>query len=187
MEGVMSATHLPPNPYLDSRNYRASHDFDHERNARAVVAILLAFLGLLALAAAAGAVVLLPHWLEQQRIEARMGPKMNLYTLPDLNVAMGGGSLSVDVTLKVQLDKGVKGSKLDPYVDRITDRLGDRIRDAGLERLQGADGAKLMKEMARSVVQQEVRGVHVKDVLIDYFAVRSPYSMLSPVAQPAVG
>lgn len=156
-----------------------AHAIDHERNARVVAAILLSLLAILALAAISGAVWLLPDWLEQQKIEARMGPKPNLAPLPTMKVDMGGsGGLALDLTMQIELERGVLPGAVEPYIDRIADRMGDRLRDVGLERLNGSEGARLVKEMARSVVQQELKKIQVRDVLIESMVIRTPYSAL---------
>lgn len=183
----MTATHLPPNPYLERRHFRSSAEIDHDRNARTVVTVLLTLLGLLAVAALGGAIWLLPDYLQHRRVVARMGP-MNVYTLPEIRVdlgGVGGPGTTVDMTLKIELDTKYKGKKIEPYVDRITDRLGDRVREVGIRRLQSQEGAELVKSMTKSILRQEVPGIKFKDVLIDNLIVRTPYSLgLPPVHAP---
>lgn len=174
----MQAAHAPPphDPFLDRARPRRPPVHNVHRSANIVVVIALTVLGLLALASLGSLAWYLPDLLERQRVEARMGPKANLAPLPAMKVEMGGvGGLSMDLTLVVELERGVKPSVIDPFVDRISDRMGDRLRDAGLERLNGAEGAKLVKEMARSVIQQEVKKIKVRDVLIEKMILRTPY------------
>jgi flagellar protein FliL len=177
MEGVMQAAHAPPNPYLDRpRPQRTPPVHNLHRSANIVLIVALTMLGLLAIASLGGLAWYLPDMLERQKIEARMGPKANLAPLPAMKVEMGGvGGLSMDLTLIVELERGVKPAAIEPYIDRISDRMGDRLRDAGLERLNGAEGAKLVKEMARSVIQQEVKKIKIRDVLIEKMILRTPY------------
>lgn len=167
-----------PDPLLDRRAPRSpARPHDHRRQANIIVAASLTLIALLALAAFGGLMWLVPQTAERQRIEAMMGPPPNLAPLPTMKMEMGGvGGLAMDLTLIIELDPGVRPSAVEPYIDRITDRMGDRLRDAGLERLAGTDGALLVKEMARSVAQQELGRIKVRDVLIESMVVRSGYS-----------
>jgi flagellar protein FliL len=178
MEGAMQAAHAPHahDPFLDRAPARRPPVHNIHRSANIVVVVALTMLSLLAITSLGGLAWYLPDMLERQKIEARMGPKANLAPLPTMQVEMGGvGGLSMDLTLIVELDPGVKPAVIEPYIDRISDRMGDRLRDAGLERLNGAEGAKLVKEMARSVIQQEVKKIKVRDVLIEKMILRTPY------------
>lgn len=172
----MGAVRLPPNPYLDRRSVHPAGEVDHERNARTVTMVLLTLLGILGVAAGGGAIFILPDYLEQKRLEERMGPAFNLFDLPPLKIEMGGGDRLVDLSLRIQLDPKYDKNRIEPYTDRITERIGDRIRDVGLERLSGAAGAMTIKDMAKSVVQQEVKGVKIQDVLIQNLNIGTPYS-----------
>ena len=178
----MHAAHLPPNPYLDRSNRHSPPVYDHHRHANIVLAVALTVLGLLGVASIGGVIWYLPDMLERQKIEARMGPKANLAPLPAMKVEMGGvGGLSMDLTLVIELEPGVKARVIEPYIDRISDRMGDRLREVGLERLNGSEGAKLVKEMARSVAQQEMKKIKVRDVLIEKMIVRTPYGAAPPM------
>lgn len=167
-----------PDPLLDRRAPRRAEPVahDHHRHANIIVTASLMLIALLALAAFGGFMWLAPS-AERQRIEAMMGPRPNLAPLPTMKMEMGGvGGLAMDLTLVIELDHGVRPSVVEPYIDRITDRMGDRLRDAGLERLAGSEGALLIKEMARSVTQQELGRIKVRDVLIESMVLRSGYS-----------
>ena len=171
----MRAAHIPPTPYLDRRAAHVVQAHDHDRHASLFLAIALTLLGLLALASLGGAMWYLPDMIERQKIEARMGPRVNLAPLPQMKVEMGGvGGFLMDLSLSLELEPGVKPAVVEPYIDRITDRMGDRLRDAGLERLGGAEGALLVKEMARSVALQEMKKIKVRDVLIERMVLRTP-------------
>lgn len=179
---------LRPDPLLDRRApRRAAPTHDHDRHANIIVTASLMLIALLALAAFGGLMWLAPS-AERQRIEALMGPRPNLAPLPTLKMEMGGaGGLAMDLTLVIELDPGVRPAVVEPYIDRITDRMGDRLRDAGLERLAGTEGALLVKEMARSVAQQELGKVKVRDVLIESMVVRSGYSSSLPARSDGAG
>lgn len=184
----MQAAHIPPNPYLDRRAAHQAFESNHHRHAGLFLAVVLTFLGLLALASLGGAIWYLPDMIERQKMEARMGPRANLAPLPLMKVEMGGaGGLAMDLNLNIVLEPGVKPSVIEPYIDRIADRMGDRLRDAGLERLNGAEGALLVKEMARSVAQQELKKIKVLDVLIERMILRTPYSALPAPSSAAAG
>lgn len=181
---------LRPDPLLDRRAPRRAEPAsrDHDRHASIVVTAALTLLALLALAAFGGFMWLAPIAAERQRIEAMMGPRPNLAPLPTMKMEMGGaGGLAMDLTLVIELDPGVRRSVVEPYIDRITDRMGDRLRDAGLERLAGTEGALLVKEMARSVAQQELGKVKVRDVLIESMVLRSGYSSSLPARPNGLG
>lgn len=154
---------------------RAPPAADHHRRALVVAA---AMLSALTLTAAAGAYwVFAPDVVERREMIARMGGPINLAQLPTVRMEMGGeGALTLDLTLALELEPGVGATAIDPYVDRFLDRMSDRLRDAGLERLQGAQGALLVKEAARALAQQEFRKLGVRDVLIKEMLVRTPYS-----------
>lgn len=177
-----------PDPLLDRRApLRAEQPHDHNRHANIIVVASLTLIALLALAAFGGFMWLAPS-AERQRIEAMMGPRPNLAPLPTMKMEMGGaGGLAMDLTLVIELNPGVRPSVVEPYIDRITDRMGDRLRDAGLERLAGTEGALLVKEMARSVAQQELGKVKVRDVLIESMVLRSGYSSSLPARSVGPG
>lgn len=177
-----------PDPLLDRRvPLRAEPTHDHDRHANIIVTASLMLIALLALAAFGGFMWLAPS-AERQRIEAMMGPRPNLAPLPTMKMEMGGaGGLAMDLTLVIELNPGVRPSVVEPYIDRITDRMGDRLRDAGLERLAGAEGALLVKEMARSVAQQELGKVKVRDVLIESMVLRTGYSSSLPARSVGPG
>ncbi|HRJ60061.1 MAG TPA: flagellar basal body-associated FliL family protein [Azospirillaceae bacterium] len=177
-----------PDPLLDRRApLRPAPTHDHDRHANIIVTASLMLIALLALAAFGGFMWLAPS-AERQRIEAIMGPRPNLAPLPTMKMEMGGaGGLAMDLTLVIELDPGVRPAVVEPYIDRITDRMGDRLRDAGLERLAGTEGALLVKEMARSVAQQELGRINVRDVLIESMVVRSGYSSALPARSVGPG
>lgn len=173
----MATTHMPPNPYLDRRAPVRTRPHDHERGARRVLAAALTFIGLLAVAATGGAIWFIPQWIEHARIEARMGPAPNLATLPTVNFLMADPmGRSVELSLKLELAPKVDPEVVTPHVERIFDRLNTRLQDVGVERLSGTEGAKLVKDLTRSIAQRELGNVKVKDVLIDGMLIRTPYS-----------
>lgn len=119
----------------------------------------------------------MPDIAQQNQVVSRMGPAFNLAPLPTIRMEMGGiGGLALDLTLALVLEPGAKPAAAAPYVDRFIDRMGDRLRDVGLEQLNGAKGALLVKEIARSLAQQEFRKSIVRDVLIQEMLLRTPYS-----------
>lgn len=173
----MATVHMPPNPYLDRRNLVRPRTHDHQRSAHNVLAVVLTFLGLLAVAATGGAIWFVPQWIEQARIEARMGPGPNLATLPTVNFPMADPlGRSLELSLKLELAPKVDPAVVEPHVERIFDRLNTRLQDVGVDRLSGTEGATLVKDLTRSIAQRELGKVKVKDVLIDGMLIRTPYS-----------
>lgn len=104
---------------------------------------------------------------------ARMGPARNYVALPDMTIPVGGASgREMDVKLLVELDPTVDTGVMIPFETRIADRLGDRVREIGLDRLNGREGAQLLKSAVTSVVDREIRPVRVRDVLIEKLIIR---------------
>lgn len=100
-------------------------------------------------------------------------PKINYVALPEMSIPVGGGSgREMDLKLLLQYDPNVKGDIAAGYETRISERLGDRIREIGMEQLQGAEGAKLLKGAVAAVVDRELRTARVRDVLIEKMIVR---------------
>jgi flagellar basal body-associated protein FliL len=97
----------------------------------------------------------------------RMGPKRNYARLPEMTFAISGGGRALDLKVLVELDPTVDPHIADGYATRISDRLGDRLRELTPEQLGGSEGAKLMKSTVASVVDRELRPVHVRDVLLE--------------------
>lgn len=106
------------------------------------------------------------------KAETRMGPARNYAALPEMSVSLGGGSRTMDLKVKLELDPMVDPKITVPYATRIADRLSDRMREMEPERLAGADGAKLMKSAISSVVNREVSGIKVRDVLLESMVIR---------------
>ncbi len=109
---------------------------------------------------------------DDREVVARMGPKKNYALLPDMSVALGNGSRTMDLRVRLELDPQVDPNVTLPYTARIADRLSDRMREIEPEQLTGADGARLMKNAITSVVSREVRSIKVRDVLLESMVVR---------------
>lgn len=105
--------------------------------------------------------------------QAQTGPDKKYAALPMMTFSLGGGDARmVDVKVLLEIDPSVDGKVADPYVPRITDRLSDRMRQIDPEQLTGADGAKLMKSTIAGVLDRELRGVRVREILLDRMVVR---------------
>ncbi len=133
------------------------------------VLVGLAFLG------AGGAAVVSVITPDAPNVVDRMGPKANYASLPEMTFVMGGGggtARSIDMKVLIELDPRVNPGVTVPFEARIADRLGDRVREIGLERLQGVEGARLLKKAIASVVDREIRPVRVRDVLLERMVVR---------------
>lgn len=103
----------------------------------------------------------------------RAFPKQNYVALPAMSIPVGGGSgREMDLKLLLEFDAKVKKDVAFGYETRISERLGDRIREIGMENLQGAEGARLLKGAVAAVVDRELRPVRVRDVLIEEMVVR---------------
>jgi flagellar protein FliL len=104
---------------------------------------------------------------------ARVFPPLNYVSLPEMSIPVGGGTgREMDVKLLLEFDPLVKKDVAFGYETRISERLGDKIREIGLDQLQGAEGAKLLKGAVAAVVDRELRPVRVRDVLIEKMIVR---------------
>lgn len=109
----------------------------------------------------------------QPNVAARMGPKRNYAALPEISVAVGGAAdRTVDLRILVELDPQTDPKATDPYAPRIADRVGDRIREIGLDRLNGSEGAGLVKDAITAVVDREIRPLRVREVLLDRMIIR---------------
>lgn len=109
----------------------------------------------------------------QPNVAARMGPKRNYAPLPEISVAVGGAAdRTVDLRILVELDPQVDPKSTEPYAPRIADRIGDRIREIGLDRLNGSEGAGLVKDAITAVVDREIRPLRVREVLLDRMIIR---------------
>lgn len=129
---------------------------------------LLVALGLLG----AGGVVVVSS-VREPTPQQKAYPKINYVALPEMSIPVGGGSgREMDLKLLLQYDPNVKGDIAAGYETRISERLGDRIREIGMEQLQGAEGAKLLKGAVAAVVDRELRTARVRDVLIEKMIVR---------------
>jgi flagellar basal body-associated protein FliL len=106
-------------------------------------------------------------------VTARMGPKKNYATLPDMSFTLGGAAgRNVDIHVLLEIDPGVDGQIVQPYAPRIADQLSERLREIHPGQLSGAEGAKLMKEAIAAAVGSEVRQLRVRDVLLDRMVIR---------------
>jgi flagellar protein FliL len=104
---------------------------------------------------------------------ARIFPQLNYVSLPEMSIPVGGGTgREMDVKLLLEFDPLVKKDVAFGYETRISERLGDKIREIGLDQLQGAEGAKLLKGAVAAVIDRELRPVRVRDVLIEKMIVR---------------
>lgn len=129
---------------------------------------LLVALGLLG---AGGAVVV--SSVREPTPQQKAYPKINYVALPEMSISVGGAAgREMDLKLLLQYDPNVKGDIVAGYETRISERLGDRIREIGMEQLQGAEGAKLLKGAVAAVVDRELRTARVRDVLIEKMIVR---------------
>lgn len=135
--------------------------------------IILGGLIILALAGVGGAAVVASVNRPVVDVGARMGPARNLVGLPSMTIPVGGaGGREMDVKLLVELDPSVNAAAMVPFETRIADRLGDRVREIGLDRLNGKEGAQLLKSTVTSVVDREIRPLRVRDVLIEQLIIR---------------
>lgn len=105
--------------------------------------------------------------------QAHQGPDKKYAALPMMTFSLGGSDARmVDVKVLLEIDPTVDGKVADPYVPRISDRLSDRMRQIDPQQLTGADGAMLMKSTIAGVLDRELRGVRVKEILLDRMVVR---------------
>lgn len=105
--------------------------------------------------------------------QAQPGADKKYAALPMMTFGLGGGGARmVDVKVLLEIDPSVDGKVADPYVPRISDRLSDRLRQIDPQQLTGADGAMLMKSTIAGVLDRELRGVRVKEILLDRMVVR---------------
>lgn len=103
----------------------------------------------------------------------RLGPKKNYAALPEMSFDLGGaGARTMDLRVLVELDPGLDPKAADPYGPRIADRLGDRIREIGPDRLGGAEGAQLVKGALALVLEREMRPLRARDILLDRMVIR---------------
>ncbi|BAI73857.1 hypothetical protein AZL_a03260 (plasmid) [Azospirillum sp. B510] len=101
------------------------------------------------------------------------GPDKKYAALPMMTFTLGGSDARlVDVKVLLEIDPTVDGKVAEPYVPRITDRLSDQMRQLDPQQLTGADGAKLMKSTIAGVLDRELRGVRVREILLDRMVVR---------------
>lgn len=99
------------------------------------------------------------------------GSQKNYARLPQMSFAVGGDRQVVDIKALIELDPGVDPTVALPYLDRISDRLSDRIRQIDPSQLSGAEGAKLVKSTIAQVLDREMKTVKVRDVLLDRFVI----------------
>lgn len=99
------------------------------------------------------------------------GPK-NYARLPLMSFALGSDRQVVDIRALIELEPGVSPTVATPYLDRISDRLSDRIRQFDPAQLAGAEGAQLVKSAIAQVLDREMTSVKVRDVLLDRFVIR---------------
>ncbi|MFP5516135.1 MAG: flagellar basal body-associated FliL family protein [Alphaproteobacteria bacterium] len=133
--------------------------------------VLTGLLLLLAALGAGGAVVASKS--RAPSPQAQPGSDKKYAALPMMTFGLGGGSARmVDVKVLLEIDPSVDGKVADPYVPRISDRLSDRMRQIDPQQLTGADGALLMKSTIAGVLDRELRGVRVKEILLDRMVVR---------------
>lgn len=105
--------------------------------------------------------------------QTQLGPDKKYAALPLMTFSLGGNDARmVDVKVLLEIDPSVDGKVADPYVPRITDRLSDRMRQLDPQQLTGADGALLMKSTIAGVLDRELRGVRVREILLDRMVVR---------------
>ncbi|MBK1840127.1 flagellar basal body-associated FliL family protein [Azospirillum sp. YIM B02556] len=105
--------------------------------------------------------------------QGHQGADKKYAALPLMTFSLGGNDARmVDVKVLLEIDPSVDGKVADPYVPRISDQLSDRMRQIDPKQLAGADGAMLMKSTIAGVLDRELRGVRVKDILLDRMVVR---------------
>ncbi|WP_244434203.1 flagellar basal body-associated FliL family protein [Azospirillum sp. B506] len=133
--------------------------------------VLTGFLLVLAALGATGAVVASRN--RAPPSQAHQGPDKKYAALPMMTFTLGGNDARmVDVKVLLEIDPSVDGKVADPYVPRISDRLSDRMRQIDPQQLIGADGAMLMKSTIAGVLDRELHGVRVKEILLDRLVVR---------------
>lgn len=104
---------------------------------------------------------------------AKAYAKLNYVPLSLNSIAVGGDTgREMDLKVLLEFDPTVKNDVAVGYEARISERLGDRIREIGMDQLQGAEGAKLVKGAVAAVVDRELRPVRVKEVLIEKMIMR---------------
>ncbi|WP_448203160.1 flagellar basal body-associated FliL family protein [Azospirillum sp. sgz302134] len=100
-------------------------------------------------------------------------PKKNYAALPTMTFSLGGGDarmVDVKVLLEIEPTADPKGAV--PFVPRIADQMADRLRQIEPDQLSGAEGAKLMKSTLTAVVNREMSGMRIREVLLDRMVVR---------------
>ncbi|ALG70686.1 hypothetical protein VY88_05805 [Azospirillum thiophilum] len=149
-----------PHPAADSK---AAHP------TRIVVIVLLALMTLAGLAY--GGLAALDGILEQRRIEARMGPKVRLATLPALEVPLGG-QRAVEMQASLVLAPGVEADRVLRYQDRIADRLFQTVSQTGTEKLTGEGSADFLKARIKEAVNREAGTGLIRDIYIERMVVK---------------
>ncbi|WP_372399342.1 flagellar basal body-associated FliL family protein [Azospirillum sp. HJ39] len=133
--------------------------------------VLTGLLLLLAALGAGGAVVASKN--RAPASQSQPGGDKKYASLPMMTFTLGGSNARmVDVKVLLEIDPSVDGKVADPYVPRISDRLSDSMRKLDPQQLSGADGAKLMKSTIAGVLDRELRGVRVREILLDQMVVR---------------
>lgn len=130
-----------------------------------IVAIPLGIFIILVAIAVVGAGYVADYW-TQRAIEARMGPKPNLVSLPPMSVRVPGGH-DLDMSVKIELASDVDPLARIPNADRILDRLVDRLSDTPAEALQGTAGASRIRDAIGSAVREEYAPGEVKGILFE--------------------
>lgn len=135
--------------------------------------ILFGLLVALAVLGTMGAVVASKNRAPPPPASDKLGPKKTYAALPQMTFTLGGGDARlIDVKVLLEVDPTVDGKVADPYVPRIADQLSDKMRQIDPSQLSGAEGAKLMKSTIAGVLNQEMRGVRVREILLDRMVVR---------------
>jgi flagellar basal body-associated protein FliL len=109
--------------------------------------------------------------MQHSRVVARMGPDLVLESLPSMQFPLGDGhrlDLKVSLELLPQADR----QRAAPYLDRIGDRLTEKIAGLGPRRLNGQGAADLVKSSVSDTVNREVGRRIVKTVLIEEMLMR---------------
>ncbi|SMH58521.1 flagellar basal body-associated FliL family protein [Azospirillum agricola] len=122
---------------------------------------------------AAGAVLASKNRSPVPAASEKAKPAKHYAALPQMTFTLGGGDARlIDVKVLLEIDPSVDGKVADPYVPRIADQLSDRLRQIDPQQLSGAEGARLMKSTIGSVLDRELRGVRIREVLLDRMVVR---------------
>lgn len=170
----MSWTGLPApgpssdDPFLHPRRPKRKRSWWRENRIALQIGLFVAIAA--AIAAYVGSSVI-----EAQRVKrdlvTRMGPDMVIYKLPDMSFQIAGGR-GVDMSLRLQVRPKVDPLNPRPISARIVDRIVDKMAGVEAEEVDGAEGARRVREAVEDAVKREYGADRVKEIYFDRLLIR---------------